>query len=147
MNEGRGARSIGALISSILLAGGEANVPLAVTGKADANDGSGDLLVIYPDIIVTVTASDLHANTASITTRLIPAAAATDLQVETKHSYYDGTSQFSRTRGFAFTFAVGRETFRLEASRFGYRPGPLVGEDAMYAAFRSIRDRAAATGA
>ncbi len=133
-----GARTIGAIISSILLAAGEEEPPVAVNGRVE-DTGHGYLYVVYPDFMVTVVASRLRENNASYETRLRFFADARDLRVQTKHSYYDGTDTYPRHRGFTFSFTIDGERLELAPSHWSPAGNELVRDDAVYAAFEAVR--------
>ncbi|MDF2047274.1 hypothetical protein P2P98_13995 [Microbacterium sp. Kw_RZR3] len=140
---GPGTRTVGALISSVLLAGGEDVVPIAVTGQADAEAGTGTLFVFYPGIIVEATGSQLRSAEASFRTSVHPTRQARNLHVTTKHSYFSGTDAHPRTRGFGFGVTVDQQEMEFESPNWGYQRSPLTTDEAIYAAFSAIRDQVA----
>lgn len=133
----RSGRMTGQIVSSILLAGGESSIPIAVNGELD-DTRSGYLVIVYDDRIVKVEAVDLGGNAASYTTRVRFFAGISDLRLSTRHSFYDGIGTHARTRGFEFSFMMDGEPVRLEPTNWAAARSPLVGEEAMYAAYLVI---------
>ncbi|QRY40825.1 hypothetical protein JVX92_00585 [Microbacterium hominis] len=132
-------RNVGTVLSSVLLAGGEEVYPVAVTGSLDES-GTGTLLVVYPNLLVTVDAARLDSDAASHVTKLWPANSASDIVIETKHSYYYGTEEHPRDKGFVFSVVLGGQRIQVGGSAYPHQ-SPLVEDSAIYEAFKAIRDR------
>lgn len=135
---GPGTRTFGALLSSVLLAGGEGVLPLFLTGEV-SDTGTGRLVLVYPDSIVTVSAARMEGNDARYETQVHPFADVSELTVQTKHSHFDGTETSPRHRGFAFGFKLAGSSVHLSASTWSVVRNDLTGDDAAYAAFVAIR--------
>lgn len=136
-------RIVGSVISSVLLAGGEEQEPIAVTGELAADNYSGRLIVFYSTMIVTVDAKQLNSESASYETRVWPLKLVSGLAVETRHSFYYGTNEHPRHVKFVFSFDLAGDRYR--ASSFGHvQQSPLVQDAAIFEAFKLIRDRLAA---
>lgn len=133
-----GTRTFGALLSSVLLAGGEDVLPIFVTGEV-ADTGTGRLFAVYSDSIVTVSALNLDNHNAMHETQVHPFADVSELTVRTKHSYFDGTETYPRHHGFAFAFMLAGQPVQLSASTWSPVRNDLTGDDAAYAAFVAIR--------
>lgn len=139
----RSGRTAGQIVSSILLAAGEESTPLAVAGSLGESQ-SGRLVIVYSDCIVVVDAKTLATDSASYSTQVRFLDEASDLSIETRHSYYDGVDTYPRTRGFAFEFTLDGGRVRLEAKKWAALRSPLVEDQAVYAAYVAIRSRKAA---
>lgn len=133
-----GTRVFGALLSSVLLAGGEDALPIFLTGEL-TDTGAGRLVAVYSDSIVTVSALNLENHNAIHETQLHPFADVTELTVQTKHNYFDGTETYPRHRGFAFGFKLSGSPVHLTASTWSGVRNDLTGDDAAFAAFVAIR--------
>lgn len=136
---GPGTRTLGALLSSVILAGGEPATPILVSGEVSETQ-RGRLVVVYPDSLVVVSADRLQENNASFETRLYALSDVTTLRVESRHNHFQGTEEQPRHRGFAFSFTLDGASVRLAASSWGLARNPLTGDDATYAAFLRIRE-------
>ncbi|AUG29858.1 hypothetical protein CXR34_10660 [Microbacterium hominis] len=132
-------RNVGTVVSSVLLASGEEVSPVAVTGSLD-DSFSGTLLVVYPNFLVMVDALRLESDSASHVTKLCPVASASAIVIETKHSYYDGTEEHPRHKGFVFSVVLGGQRIQIGGSAYP-RQSPLVEDSAIYEAFKVVRDR------
>lgn len=135
-SSGVSARTVGQLISAVLLAGGEYRMPVAIAGKLDEN-GTGSLAVLHTDVVVVATAVTIKADAAETTVSVHKLRDVARIQVKTRHNYYDGTDRRARhsqlevdvtVAGIAFTFA----------SR-GYDGTPLTDDDAAKAALDTLR--------
>lgn len=133
---GLSARTVGQLISAVLLAGGEDRMPVAIAGKLDEN-GTGSLAVLHTDVVVVATAVTIKTDAAVTAVSIHGLRDVTGVQVKTHHNYYDGTERRARhtqlavdvtVAGIAFTFA-GR----------GYDGTPLTDDDAAKAALDTLR--------
>lgn len=136
---------VGRFISSVVLAGDDDREPLAVSGTADDN-GTGSIIVVYPEFLVSAKVTNLDVNTGEFTITVHPLREAKDIRVETNHSYYNGTEKHPRYRGIEVTFTLGSEKLSLtptQSSVFG--DDTLVGSKAVHAAYAALR--AAITGA
>lgn len=137
-----GVRTTGSVLASLLLAAGESAEPLLVTGRLDDTQ-SGGILVVYRDFFVQVSVSHLREESASHKTAVRFFTEVSDLQIETRRSYFDGTDAYPLARGFSFSFLIDGDRQRLAPSGWGYVRDPLTGDEAVYAAFQAIRDRLA----
>lgn len=136
----RPARSnVGRLISSLLLAADEHSAPIAVAGTLD-EEGSGRLVVIYPEVIVLAVGTALEDAGGSFSVRCWPLTAARELALQTRHSYFDGTDRRARTSGVSVEFVVSEEKIGLQSSSIYRSDSPLTSDDAIYSAFKALRD-------
>ncbi|WP_311243996.1 hypothetical protein [Microbacterium sp. WCS2018Hpa-23] len=130
---------VGRLISTILLAAGEDLEPIAISGALDEN-GTGDLTLVYPKLILRVTGNQLKKAEGTFGLSLWQLADATDLAIEARHNYFDGTHTHPRSRGIQVRFTVGSEQVTLCGTNSYYRTSPALQDEAFYAAFLALRE-------
>lgn len=135
---------VGRLISSVILAGDDDREPLAVSGSAD-DDGTGTIIVVYPEFLVTAKVTNLDVNSGDFTITAHPLHEAKELHVETNHSYYNGTEKQPRYRGIEVTFTLAGQKVSLTPTQPStYGDDTLVGSKAVHRAYLALR--AAITG-
>lgn len=130
---------VGRFVSSILLAADDDREPLAVSGRADDN-GTGNLVVVYPEFIVIADASNLDVNSGDFTVAVQPLSAATDLQIATQHNFYDGVENRPRHKSLEVSFKLNGERVTLTPTQTGaYGEDTLVGNTAIHNAYIAVR--------
>lgn len=137
---GNRSRTVGELLSAVLLAGGEERLPIAIAGKLD-DDGTGSLAVLHADVVVIARAVTIMTDAAETTVSVHALREVASVDVRTRHTYYDGTDRYPRhfkievdvtVAGIAFTFAG-----------LGYNSSELTSDDAVKAALGVLRARLA----
>lgn len=128
-----GAR-YGRLISTLVVAGGEEHVPLAVSGKID-DSGTGNLALVYDGYLVVATVTDFTEQAGKISVSAHGFSDIAGVQLTTKHNFFSGSSS-SRTNGFTVTIDVGSATFTFPPVH--YSQNTLVSSPAAYAAYNAI---------
>ncbi len=129
-------QTIGSLFSSLLLAGGEDNEPVAVSGRLDDN-GTGELVVVYGDVITVATITELKAQSGEFVVTVHSFDDVKRLRVSTRHSYYVGTSEQPRHSGIEVSLVLDEREIAISAG--GYARDPLVSNDAVLSAFERLR--------
>lgn len=137
---GNRARNVGRLISGILVAGGEDRMPIAMAGQLD-DDGTGDLAVLYPDVIVTATSAGILSDHARTTITVHPLSAVASLGVTAAHSYYDGISRYGRHTQLEVDITVDGTEFTF-AGR-SYNSSQLTDDNSVKAALDTVREHLA----
>jgi hypothetical protein len=134
------ARRLGQVLSTILLAAGEDNAPVAVVGELD-DDGTGDLSVVYDELLVAVEATTIWSDRGSFTATLHGFNNVSALRVSSAHNYFEGVStrRGARHYGLWFTAEIDGRQFVFRSARL--RQHPLVADDAILSAYEHIRDR------
>ncbi|WP_223627272.1 hypothetical protein [Microbacterium sp. EST19A] len=129
----------GRIITSILLAAGEDLEPIAISGGLD-DDGTGHLVLVYPNLILRIVGNQLKVAEGSFEMGLWPLADATELTIEARHNYFDGTDTYPRSRGMKVRFTVGGEQVTLGGTSAYRQTWPALQDNAFHAAFVALRD-------
>lgn len=130
------AQGVGRLISGILVAGGEDRTPIAMTGQLD-DKGTGNLAVLYPDVIVIATAVTILSNEASSDISVHPLSTVKSLGVTAHHNYYDGTGRYTRHTQLEVSITVDGTLLTFAGS--GYTGNEFTDDDAVKAALETLR--------
>lgn len=77
---------LGRMISSIILAAGEHNEPLAIAGALD-DEGTGYLAVAYENFLVISDVAQISDRAGSYTVKLLGWGSVESIEVTTKHSH------------------------------------------------------------
>ncbi|MDQ1217180.1 hypothetical protein [Microbacterium arborescens] len=131
----------GRIVSSILLAAGDDAEPIAVAGKLQ-EDRTGWLVVVYASLIVSVDVTQLNNDGFEYATDVHFPRDLSDLSVISGHSYYNGINGRPRHRGMQFTFTLAGKPVHMFSAHH-YNNSSLITDDAIYAAYVSLRDSAA----
>lgn len=129
---------VGSLISTLLVAGGEENAPIAVSGRA-SDDGAGEIVVLYREFVVIAEVLTLSLTESDFIVSVLPLCDVSKLRVSTQHNYYSGTEQSARTDGIKITFVLSDRELTLQAAPQG-APSNLTDDAAVYRAFETLRD-------
>jgi hypothetical protein len=130
------ARSVGELISSVLLATDDGETILALTG--DFQDNAGWLSVVTRTGIVHAAVPSLTFADPRYTVTAYPFTSVTDLEVQAQHNHFVGTHGEPRHDWMKFKVKYSGEPVTFEQD-YSARV-PLRDRDAVLAAFRAIRD-------
>ncbi|WZH38763.1 MAG: hypothetical protein PIR02_08830 [Microbacterium enclense] len=137
---GNRARNAGRLLSGIIVAGGEDRTPVAMAGQLDDN-GTGNLAVLYADVIVTVTAVTILSDDATTEVTVHPLSAVDSIGVKAFHNYYDGTKSYERHNQLEVSVTV--EGIEFTFTRSGYNSSELTDDNAVKKALDTLRARLA----
>jgi hypothetical protein len=125
----------GRLISSILVAGGESTLPLAVTGILDEN-GIGHVALIYEGLIVAAAATRFAERDADVSVTAHGFNEISRVQLSTQHSFFSGSST-PREDGFVLTLDLGDARFTFPARP--HAQNQLLTSQAAHLAYKAVR--------
>ena len=128
---------VGSLLSSVILAGGEDEDPIAVAGSLN-DEGQGELTVVYKTHLVRAVVISMVKPKHQVKVTLHPLDTVADISVSTAHVYYRGASSTDpRFNGIRVEFSVAGERVVLERARFGR--DPLTEDAAIFDALEALR--------
>lgn len=132
-------RTVGQLMSGIILAVGEELPPVAVGGRLDfTKNGQGYLVVVFATGIAYVDVRSASTDGTDYTISLHTFSEVHALTVRTGHIYYDGVESYPRHRNMQVGFEIAGHTVVLGAS--GRLEQSLTDSQSIYNAFVLIRD-------
>lgn len=132
-------RSVGVVLSGIILATGDEQPAIAVGGALDATrDGQGYLAVVFGAGIAYVDVRSARTNGTDYTISLHQFSEIDALTVRTRHNYFDGTETHPRHRGIEVAFDLAGHPVTLSAAQ-GHGKA-LTDSESINRAFILIRD-------
>lgn len=129
---------VGRLLSTLLLAGGDDRVPVAISGAMDDNQ-TGHLALLYPDVVVLARTHELTEDRGEFTVTLHPLTDIRKVRVEASHNYYAGTTEWRRESGMELHVTVDGQDIVFPGRN--YEANELTNEASAAAAVALIRQR------
>lgn len=130
---------VGRLFNTVLLSAGEEAEPLAIAGELDS-ECTGDLTIVYRHLILRVSATRIKEHGGTYDVRIWPLTAVTELRIEPRRSYFEGTDTHPRHEGVRVTFTLGGDQVALVSKRSFRGDWAALSDDSIYAAFLALRD-------